>query len=113
MALKNNSKAKSTIELLGCTIYDFKIYLKNKFLDKMTFENYGEWHIDHIIPCSLFDLKINEAQFKCFHYSNMQPMWGTENIMKQNKFSTEDYEKLDDYTKSLLKEKVKNKYFKK
>jgi hypothetical protein len=54
----------------------------------MTMENYGSaWHIDHTIPCRAFDLsRIDEAQ-RCFHFSNLTPMWATENMRKGGKIT--------------------------
>ncbi len=48
----------------------------------MNWENYGKfgWHIDHIIPCDSFDLTKEEEQRRCFHYSNLQPLWATTKI---------------------------------
>lgn len=51
----------------------------------MTWENYGEWHIDHIKPCASFDLNDPEQQKLCFHYTNLQPMWAKENQKKADK----------------------------
>jgi hypothetical protein len=51
----------------------------------MSWENYGKWHIDHIIPCSSFNLSLPEEQRNCFHYSNLQPLWAKDNIFKANK----------------------------
>jgi len=51
----------------------------------MNWNNYGSWNIDHIYQCSKFDLTKKENQIKCFHYSNMQPMWKIENIRKGNR----------------------------
>ncbi len=51
----------------------------------MTFDNYGDWHIDHIIPCSTFDLNNKTDIEKCFHWSNMRPCWKDENLSKGNK----------------------------
>jgi hypothetical protein len=48
----------------------------------MTKENYGKWHTDHIIPCAAFDLSDPKQQTKCFHYSNIQPLWAEENLRK-------------------------------
>ena len=48
----------------------------------MSWDNHGEWHIDHIKPISLFDLTKIEEQQICFHYTNLQPLWAKENISK-------------------------------
>jgi hypothetical protein len=75
-ALNNNAKANKTIHILGCSIPFLKDYLQSKFLPTMTWENYGRyWHIDHIIPCSSFNLSKKEEQEKCFHYTNLQPLF--------------------------------------
>lgn len=84
LALKHKWKHGRTIELLGCSIPDFRIYLESKFETGMSWENYGRtgWHIDHIMPCAIFDLSKPEHQKLCFHFSNMQPMWARENLIK-------------------------------
>jgi hypothetical protein len=65
-----------TQELIGCTFHTLKEYLEAKFLPTMSWNNYGKyWHIDHIIPCSKFDLTEEEEQKKCFHYTNLQPLF--------------------------------------
>ena len=53
----------------------------------MTWQNHTVtgWHIDHIMPCSNFDLSKPEQQKECFHYTNLQPLWYDENIRKSNK----------------------------
>ena len=48
----------------------------------MSWDNQGEWHIDHIIPCASFDLTNEEEQEKCFHYTNLQPLWAIDNMVK-------------------------------
>jgi hypothetical protein len=87
-ALHNNQKKGNTIELLGCSIEEFKKYLETKFLEGMDWDNYGiyGWHIDHIKPCSLFNLENIEEQKKCFHYTNLQPLWAIDNLKKGNKY---------------------------
>jgi hypothetical protein len=79
------TKSESAIIRIGCTLDELKIHLSNKFKDGMTWENYGQWHIDHIIPCAAFDLHSEEQQKKCFHYSNLQPLWARDNIVKGSK----------------------------
>jgi hypothetical protein len=81
-ALHGKTKSKRTIELLGCTIPELKLHLSKNFSSGMSWDNYGKWHIDHIIPCSSFDLIIAEQQEQCFHYSNLQPLWANDNLKK-------------------------------
>ena len=84
-ALKGKSKSAHTMELLGCTIEELKKHLQKSFKEGMNFENYGEWHIDHIIPCDAFDLSNQVQQKKCFNYKNLQPLWAEDNLKKSNK----------------------------
>lgn len=86
-AIKNNKKHGTTKELVGCSIEFLKEYLSKLFQEGMNWENYGKdgWHIDHIIPCASFDLTDPEQQKKCFHYTNLQPLWATDNIRKSDK----------------------------
>lgn len=85
---KNNVKHGSGIKNLGCTIEEYKKYLESKFLEGMSWDNwnYKGWHIDHIKPLSLFNLKDKEEYLKAFHYKNTQPMWSTDNHKKSNKY---------------------------
>jgi hypothetical protein len=85
-ALKRNVKSKSTIKLLGCSIDLLRLHLQSKFRPGMSFDNYGkEWEIDHIIPCARFDLSRADEQVRCFHYTNLQPLWKSENRIKHTK----------------------------
>ncbi len=81
------SKKNKTLELIGCDMKTLKEYLESKFLDGMNWGNYGfyGWHIDHIIPCASFDLTDPEQQKKCFHYTNLQPLWAEDNLRKGDK----------------------------
>ena len=84
------NKKASTMEILGCTAEDFKNYLENKFREGMIWENYGTWHIDHINPCYSFNLTKDEEQKRCFHYTNLQPLWARENLIKGKKINYEN-----------------------
>lgn len=86
-ALKRTKKLDKSINLLGCSISFLKQYLESKFKQGMTWENQGRfgWHIDHIIPCAAFDLTKEEEQRKCFHYTNLQPLWAVDNLKKGDK----------------------------
>ena len=89
-AIKYNIKSNFTKILLGCTVDFFKKYLETRFKKGMEWNNYGKkgWVIDHIRPCSSFDLSNPEEQKKCFHYTNLQPLWEIDNLKKA---STYDY----------------------
>ena len=88
---KNSTKAFKTVELLGCSLDDFKTYLENKFQDGMSWDNHTTfgWHIDHIIPLDAFDLTKAEEQLKACHYTNLQPLWWKENLQKNNRILVE------------------------
>jgi hypothetical protein len=85
--LNGISKCEKTFDLLGCTPEYWKDYLEQRFKEGMSWDNYGEWHIDHIVPCSAFDLTKDEDQKKCFHYTNTQPLWAEENMKKGPKIN--------------------------
>jgi hypothetical protein len=83
--LKGISKSESTMRLLGCNVEQLKNHLQSKFQLGMTWNNYGLWHIDHIRPCVSFDLSKVKEQRKCFHYTNLQPLWAFDNLSKNDK----------------------------
>lgn len=87
LALQGNPKSSTTFKLVGCDIGTLKSHLENLFKNGMSWQNYGEWHIDHIIPCASFDLSKEEEQKKCFHYTNLQPLWAKDNLTKGKKIS--------------------------
>lgn len=83
--LKSNAKIGSAVKNLGCSIEFLKQYLESKFQEGMSWENYGNWHIDHILPLSKFDLTNREQFLKVCNYTNLQPLWAIDNIKKGNK----------------------------
>jgi len=85
LALKGKSKSARTEYLTGCTFSELKEFLESKFSPNMNWDNYGEWHIDHIKPLSSFDLSKEEELLKACHYTNLQPLWAIDNKKKGNK----------------------------
>ena len=77
---KNWRKHNTTKELLGCTLDELKQHLEKQFQPGMTWENQGKWHIDHIKPLSRAET-LEELYRRC-HYTNLQPLWGFDNIAK-------------------------------
>ncbi len=81
-ALDGNKSGGKAVTYLGCTISDFKAYLAMLFIDGMSWDNYGLWHIDHIKPLCSFDLRDEDEVKKACHYSNLKPLWAEDNIRK-------------------------------
>lgn len=79
----------SAITHVGCSMGELVIYLEERFCEGMSWNNYGRngWHVDHIIPLSSFDLTNPEELKKACHYTNLQPLWATDNLKKSNKLS--------------------------
>lgn len=87
VALRKLKKSRATLALVGCTVDQLKLYLQSKWSPGMSWANYGRtgWHMDHIIPCCAFDLTDPKQQVKCFHYTNLQPLWAADNLHKSSK----------------------------
>lgn len=81
-ALQSKSKSDLTLKLLGCSALELKAWLSGWFEPGMSWENYGQWHIDHNRPCSSFNLSNPLEQEKCFHYLNLRPLWAKDNLIK-------------------------------
>lgn len=84
-AIKGLNKSARTRELVGCDAEFLRLYISAQFQKGMTWANWGKWHIDHIIPCAEFDLRKPDQQRKCFHYSNLRPLWAKENLMRKHR----------------------------
>ena len=82
---KNIKKTFTYKELFGCEPDLLKDFIKEKFTEGMSYDNYGKWQIDHIKPISSFDLLNDDEIKQCFHYTNLQPLWKEDNLHKSNK----------------------------
>lgn len=79
----NIQNYNKTFNIVGCTPQELKEYLEKKFTDEMSWDNYGQWHIDHKIPLS--SSISDDNVYKLCHYTNLQPLWSEDNIKKSNK----------------------------
>lgn len=79
-------KSRRSPELLGCTIPQLVEHIEAQFKPGMTWDNWTRdgWHLDHIRPLASFDLTDPEQQRQAFHYSNIQPLWASENLRKSD-----------------------------
>ena len=82
-------KSGSSLEYLGCSIEDFRERIESLWEKGMNWENFGRngWHIDHITPCSWFDLTDDKQAKECFNWKNLQPMWESENCSKKDRWA--------------------------
>ncbi len=87
-AIRGMDKSATTKILLGCSPQKLIEYLELKFTDGMSWDRFGEIHIDHIIPCASFDLTDPDQQKQCFHYTNLQPLWAEDNRKKGDRYGT-------------------------
>lgn len=83
---QNLSKPHSADLLIGCSWENFRAHIRARYRDGMTDENYGKvWELDHIRPCSSFDLTKPSHVKRCFNYQNYQPLLVSENRQKSDK----------------------------
>ena len=83
--IKGNTKTCKTEQYVCCSYNELLDHLESQFDEGMSWENQGEWHIDHFKAQSRFDPTIEEEAYMCWHYTNLQPMWASENISCGNK----------------------------
>jgi hypothetical protein len=81
-----NKKSKTFIAL-GYSVEELMNHLESLFQKDMNWDNYGQWHIDHILPLDSFEFSsTDDSGFKeCWSLSNLQPLWAFDNISKGNK----------------------------
>lgn len=83
LKVKRWNKRNSFKEYIGCSQLELKVHLESQFVGNMSWDNYGKWHIDHIIPLS--SAKSVEEMYGLSHYTNLQPLWAIDNIIKGDK----------------------------
>jgi len=83
----NVEKNKHYFDILQYTPEQLILHLELQFKDTMSWDNYGDWHVDHKLPITHFNIQeMGDSEFmSCWSLDNLQPMWGDENIKKSNK----------------------------
>lgn len=81
-AIRRNTKRGSAVDDLGCSVAELKVQLESQFQDGMSWENQGQWHIDHVKPLASFDLADREQFLEAVHHTNLQPLWERDNLIK-------------------------------
>lgn len=80
-----NKKWRKWQAIVGYSSDELLKHLESRFKRGMSFDNYGEWHIDHIIPVAAFDFasELDPDFVKCWSLTNLQPLWAKENMSEQ------------------------------
>lgn len=88
-ALLDGKGGSATFDIVGYSAEELKAHLERNFTTGMTWGNYGDWHIDHIIPVSAFNIEtVDDMDFKrCWALANLQPMWASQNMSKGAKLT--------------------------
>jgi hypothetical protein len=86
-ALRGKRKHSRSAQLVGCTSDELRAHIEKQFKPGMTWQNHGEWHVDHIRPCASFNLLLAKEQAACFHFTNLQPLWAAENWSKNDSWN--------------------------
>lgn len=79
-------RENQSIAYLGCSIDEFMHYIESQFLEGMTWDNYGEWEIDHILPLSLINenTEMENQLLALCNYKNCKPLWAYDNNSKND-----------------------------
>lgn len=89
--IKGDKTSKSMITYIGITIEEFRKWIEYQLTEEFSWDNYGsQWEIDHVYPCSSFDLTIEANKRICFNWKNMRPLSKRANSVKTNKILDED-----------------------
>jgi hypothetical protein len=80
--LLTNKHGRKTMDFFDYDMDELRAHMEAQFVEDMSWDNYGEWHIDHIKPCVLFDHQDPEQVRKCWALSNLQPLWAEDNLKK-------------------------------
>ena len=83
--VNGESRSLATFDLVGCSPNEARLHIESLFQPGMSWDNYPEWHIDHIVPLASFDLTDEGQQKQAFHYTNLQPLWAEDNLKKRDK----------------------------
>lgn len=82
LSITNNKKTTKTEVAIGYSFTDLKNHIQSQFKDGMSWENWGEWHIDHIYPVASMVKDGITDPAKINALSNLRPLWAYENMSR-------------------------------
>lgn len=109
--LKGNKNGRKWENIIGYKLKDLMRHLESQFKDGMSWGNYGEWHVDHVIPRSFFHFTNNtDLDFKrCWELSNLQPLWKKDNMVKNTKITKPFQPSLELQLRKEIKNNIRDK----
>lgn len=86
-AIRQHKSGRRCFDVIGYSVLELKAHLERQFVGAMCWENYGEWHIDHITPVSAFDFAVDplDVARQVWALPNLRPLWKLENMKKHAK----------------------------
>lgn len=86
-SLKGAKGFRHTFDLLGYSAGELRAHLERQFLPGMNWDNYGDWHLDHIQPVASFHFQAtDDPDFRaCWALTNLRPLWALDNLKKSDK----------------------------
>lgn len=84
-AISGHRKYRSTFDMLGYSREELIAHIERQFLRGMTWGNYGDWHIDHIIPLADFLIDGPQSVRAAWALSNLRPLWASDNVRKRSR----------------------------
>ncbi len=107
VAKRGRGYSGNNLKWLGCTPVELREHLERQFQAGMSWSNLGtgagKWHIDHIVPCAVFDMRKESERLACFHYTNLRPLWSHLNIEKGATWNGIDYLRERRITKNAVR----------
>lgn len=81
------SRTGRTEELIGCSFDFLRQHIERQFKGKMSWDNPGSFHIDHIVPLAALDLANPEQLKVACNWQNMRPLAPRKNMSKGAKLT--------------------------
>ena len=106
--LQSSRKIDKTYDYIGCSYEFLKKWFEFQFQDRMSWTTIGEWHIDHVTPCDMYNLTDEAQSYECFNWRNLRPCWADENLTKSSHIIPELIEKQKEIAKNFLEHTTTN-----
>lgn len=89
-AVRRGKAGRSWCDVVDYSVAELMAHLERQFLRGMSWENMGEWHIDHIVPLASFSFdSLDDGEFKrAWALTNLRPLWARDNIRKGSRIQS-------------------------